>query len=246
MTTRASAPAHRSHFHRFATVLVAALSLTCAAHAEPLLNKGGKPGVITAWEGSGKKILLTVKDGVDPKQVAETISDNLDRVKVKVKGGKVQVKGKTKAELLEALEDVDFGEDDFGALAEAAAEEDDEDGSGSSLRAKKAADLAKLFKNEKVTAIGRVLKVRQGSFPHTTVVVQILRGPKGALGKKIRKGKKTAFVPTLTMTGKTPNWSHEDTQLNAGAWFLRAGDKVRIKIGKKMGKTFEALIIDRQ
>jgi hypothetical protein len=246
MARRAPIHPDGSRSHRVAAALLAALSLTCAAHAEPLLNKGGKPGVVTAWEGSGKKILLTVKEGVDPKQVAETIGDNLDRVKVKVKGGKVQVKGKTRAELLKALEDIDFGEDDFGALAEAAAEDDEDGGSGSSLRAKKSADLAKLFKDEKVTAIGRVVKVQQRSFPSATVTVQILRGPKGALGKEIRKGKRTTFIPALATKGKTPDWSREDTQLNAGAWFLRTGDKVRIKIGKQMGKTFEALIIHRQ
>jgi hypothetical protein len=48
------------------------------------------------------------------------------------------------------------------------------------------------------------------------------------------------------MKGKDPDWSDENTQLNAGAWYMQKGDKVLVKIGKKNGDVYDAEIITRQ
>ena len=129
-----------------------------AAFAEPLVTMEGgtaKPGVVTAWSGTDKKIELTLKAGADANAVAAAISANVDKAKAKVSGGKVLVLGLAEADLLKALAEVNFGEDDLGALAAAAASDESVD-SGSSLRAKKTADLDKIFKDQKVTALGQV------------------------------------------------------------------------------------------
>lgn len=229
--------------------LLGALAFAVAALAEPLVKMdGGKPspGVVTAWSGTGDKVELTVKDGADAKAVAAAIQSGVEKVKAKVQGGKVVVTGKPMDDLLKALGGVDFGGgDDFGALAAAAGESDDS-GSGSSLRAKKAADLAKLFADQKNTALGKVVSVKPGAFPKSVVIVQVLRGPTGPEGAKIRKGAKIAFTPVLKMKGAAVDWSDEDTQLNAGAWYMRANDKVRIKLGKEDKGGFEAELIDRE
>lgn len=224
------------------------LFVATTAWAEPLVTmSGGKasPGVVTAWSGSGKKITLTLKDGTDANAVASAISSNVDKVKAKVKAGKVLVIGKTQDDLLKALADVDFGgDDDLGELA-AAAMDDDDGGSGSSLRAKKTARLDKIFKDRGTTAMGKVVAVKAGKFPKAVVSVRILRGPTGALGKQIRKGKTIAFSPVIPMKGGKPDLSNEDAQTNLGAWYLEKGDRVQVKIGKKKGKAFEALVISR-
>jgi len=232
----------RAHHHLLG--LAVAVSFTCAAHAEPLVQKNKTPGVVTAWQGQGKDITLSIKAGVDPKDVAEAINASVKGVKAKVTAGKVQVKGKTVDELLAALETVEFGEADLGAIAAAIGGEDVD--SGSSLRAKRSADAEKLLADSAVTALGKVVSIGAGKFPETTVVVKILRGPTGAAKDEVRKGANVSFVPKIEKSGDQPDWSKEATQLNAGAWFLRAGDQVVVRVGNKTKGGFEALLIDRQ
>lgn len=216
--------------------------------AEPLIqmeNGKAQAAVITAWKAKGKKIMLTVREDVDAKEVADLINDEVDRVKAKVKGGKIQVKGKSLDDLLSALGEIDFGGDeDFGALASAESEDDFD--SGSSLRAKKVADVQKLFKDAKVVAIGKVVRVQRGAFPKSLIKVQVLRGPTGTLGKRVRKGAKINFEPVFKKSGKTIDWNDATTQINAGACFLKRGDKVVIRIGKPIKGGFEASLLERR
>src|SRR5207245_209874 len=140
---------------------------------------------------------------------------------------------------------VDFGGEDLGALA-AAAGGSEESGSGSSLRAKKSADLDKIFADKASTAVGKVVSVEQAKFPETAVTVQILQGPTGPTGDKIKKGAKIKFHPAVKHGGKGVDWSDSNTQANTGAWYLHDGDSVRVKVGKADKDGFEAVTIDRQ
>ncbi len=227
------------------------LGLTASDHpafADALVvMKGGRahPGIVTSWTGSGRRITLGIKTGEDAHAVADAIRDNLERAKVKVRAGKILVIGKSERDLLRALADIDFGKDDLGAVAAAAMDYDDF-GSGSSLRAKKTADLAKLLGDRKTTAMGRVRSVSWGKvFPAMVVEVQILRGPVGPLGKQLRKGKKVNFIPVLKTKGGAIDWTDENTQINLGARYLKRGDKVRIKIGAQKKNAYEAELISR-
>ncbi|MBI2373673.1 MAG: hypothetical protein HYV07_06705 [Deltaproteobacteria bacterium] len=226
-----------------------AVSLTCAAHAENLVKmEGGKaqPSIVTAWSGDGKKIELDVREGTEPQAVADSIRDAISKVKVSVKGSKVLVIGMSQDELLAELAKVELAKDDFGAIAAATKVEGDDLGSGSSLRAKKSADLAAMFKDQTTTAQGRVVKVAQGAFPDARVTVQILAGPTGDLGKTIRKGSSIVFAPVMKLKDGKPDWANEDNQLNLGAYFLKEKDNVRVKIGKESKGAYEAVIIERQ
>lgn len=226
----------------FATLLTAGV-----ASAKPLVvMKGGsaEPGVVTKWSGSGKKIKLEIEEGSDPDAVAAAIEANVDRVRCKVIGGQVLVIGKTQADLLTALADVELGgEDDMGLLAAAAADEGID--SGSSLRAKKTAELSKLFKDRATVAHGKVVGVTQGAFPNVQVKVRILRGPIGDLGKKVRKGQTIAFTPWFAMKGKQVDFADTKTQNNLGAYFLKSGDRVQVKVGEPTKAGFEAVVIAR-
>lgn len=218
------------------------------AEAEPLLKMdNGEPqaAVITKWEAKGKKTMLTVRDDVDAKEIAELINEEIDRIKAKVKGGRIQVQGKSMSDLLQVLSEIEFGDDDdFGALAEASMEDDLD--SGSSLRAKKVADLKKLFSDSKSVAIGKIVRVQKGVFPNTLVTVQILRGPTGQLGQQIRKGAKINFEPVISKGNKSVSWKNESNQINAGAWFLKRGDKVVVRIGKPLKGGFKARLLERR
>jgi len=230
--------------------LVMGLVLACAtsAHADPLVTMEGgkaKPGVVTAWSSAGdKKVELTLKGGTDANAVASAIQSNVDKVKAKVAGGKVLCLGMAEADLLTALASVPFGEDDLGALAAAAASDDSVD-SGSSLRAKKTADLDKIFKDLSSTAMGQVVAVGGDKFPNATVSVKILRAPTGPLSKTVRKGATIKFVPVLKMKGDMPDVSDANTRTNLGAWYMEKGDKIQVKIGAEDKGSYKAEVITR-
>lgn len=239
-----------TRFTVFAFVManVVASIVPDAARAEPLVKMEGgapKPGVVTAWSASGAKIELSIKSGADPKAVAEAIEAGVEKVKAKVQGGKVVVIGKAEADLLKAIATIDFGGDDLGVLAKASIEGDDAE-SGSSLRAKKTADLEKMFKDEATSAQGTVAEVTPGAFPSAEVTIAIVRAPTGPLGSDVRKGKKIKIQPIIKMKGKDVDWSDEPTQLNAGARYLQKGDKILVKLGKGANGAYEAEIIVRQ
>lgn len=217
------------------------------ALAEPLVVMDGgspKPGVVTAWSGKGKKIELSVKDGADANAVAAAIEGGVDRVRCKVRGGKVLVIGKTEDELLPALAEIELGGDDDMSLLAAAAVEDGID-SGSSLRAKKTAELQKLLKDRATVAQGKVVAVKQGAFPNVVVSVRVLRGPTGKLGQAIRKGKTIVFTPAYKMKGEALDLSDAKTQVNLGAYYLEAGDRVNVKIGEPTKGGYQATVITR-
>lgn len=227
--------------------LTALVNLPARSSADPLVKMSGdkaSPGVVTAWKGDGKKVELSLAADTDAKAVASAIEANVDRVKAKVVGGKVLVVGRTEAELLPALAEIDFGGDDLGMLAAATMDDGDTD-SGSSLRAKKTADLEKLFKDAKSTATGKVVGISWGSFPETVVSVQVLRAPTGPMGQSVRKGKVVKFRPVFSKKGSAIDWSKESNQVNLGAWFLQKGDRVNIKLGAETKGIVEAEVISR-
>ncbi len=222
------------------------LGLSVTAWAKPLVTMQGttaKPGVVTAWSGSGNKIELTLEAGADAAGVAAAISANVAKVKATVKAGKILVVGKTQPDLLKALAGVDYGDGDLGALAQASLGSDDD--SGSSLRAKKTAAVDKKFSDRSLTAEGTVDSVSEAAFPDVVVKVKIVRQPSGALGEKIRKGQTIAFTPAMKKNGAALDLADEDTQLNLGAYYLKKGDTVRVKIGAADKEGFVAELLTR-
>lgn len=218
-----------------------------AASAEALVSfKDGtaQPGIIASWSGSGKKIELTVADGQNAKDIAEAIKDGVERVKVKVRSGKILVKGKKLDDLLKALAEVDMGEGDLGEFA--AVSLDSGDGSGSSFRAKltKSQDNKYFAKAEEV-AVAQVGRVIAGKYPQIAIEMRIRRAPLGALGKEIRKGKKLVFYPQLKLKNGLPDLSDETTRMNLAAWYLRKGDEVRIQVGAKQKKGYQIKALRR-
>ena len=93
--------------------------------------------------------------------------------------------------------------------------------------------------------MGKVQSVKNGTFPTMEVMVRILRGPTGSLGKAVRKGKTITFKPVLKLNAGMPDLSDADTLTNLGAWYLEKGDRVQVKIGKATGNGYEAVLISR-
>lgn len=233
--------------HRIFSALAGALLLTCAT-AEPLVTMQGgqaKAGVVTRWEGKGRKVTLSVRDG-QADAVAGAIRDQVDGVRVKIVRGAVQVTGVALDALLPRLAEVELGGGDDALNLLAAASTEDDFGSGSSLRAKKKAQLAALLKDQNKLALGRVRAVHQGQFPNVVVEVRLDRAPAGPLGKKIRKGQTIRFQPKFSQKGDHIDWRVAENQWNVGAWHLRAGDRVKVRVGaEQKDGSFAADVITR-
>ncbi|MBK8014683.1 MAG: hypothetical protein IPK13_25440 [Deltaproteobacteria bacterium] len=224
---------------------LAACTSSSRAQAEPLVVMEGanaKPGIVTSWSSSGKKVTLTVRKDANATAVAKTITDETG-AKAKVTGDKILVIGKTEEELLNAMSQVDFGGDP--TLLAAASFKSDGFDSGSSLRAKKTADMAKLMKDQSHSLKGKVTDIQYGKFPETILAIRVLRGPTGELAKTIRKGATLKFRPALKKKGEITDFTDETTQQNASGWYLEKGDTVEIRVGKSSQDVFEAELITR-
>ncbi len=69
---------------------------------------------------------------------------------------------------------------------------------------------------------------------------------KDAEGKSIKKNDTLVVVPKLKVEGKTVALADSPTLINAGSFYLQAGDKVMIRLGANKGKYWEADYIERK
>ncbi len=236
---------------RILSIAWSAVLVCCAAGsgwADPLVaRKDGKPSpsVVTEWKGDGKKVELSLKEDADPREVATAIESGVQGVRTKVRSGKVLVIGMAQEPLLEALTEVEVDNSDLDVLAEAASLDEEFD-TGSSIRAKKTASLQALLKDRETTAVGTVVAVQSGAFPETRVEVRILSAPTGeTLKEPLRKGQRVRFHPVIAMTDGGPDLTDAATQTNIGAWYLKKGDRVRVKVGAPVKGGFQAMLIIR-
>ncbi len=136
-------------------------------------------------------------------------------------------------------------------LAELAALANDAAGAGpeggGSIRAKKDADLtqSKRLKDPK-NLEAKVDSVASKDFPLVALTVVVLAPAKEGAGKDIKKNDKIIVAPKLKVDGKAVSMSDPDTLVNAGAFYLRKGDKVAIRLGENKGKYWEAEYIERK
>lgn len=142
------------------------------------------------------------------------------------------------------------GEDDdpLAALAElgdSVAEEGPE--GGGSIRAKKEGDLERSKRlKDKRNFEARVESVNKKSFPIVAVTVKITKPAKEGPGKAVKKNDKMVVVPKLKVDGKSIAMNDADTLLNAGAFYLKKGDKIVVRLGTNKGKYWEADYIERK
>jgi hypothetical protein len=136
-------------------------------------------------------------------------------------------------------------------LAELAALANDTAGAGpeggGSIRAKKDADLtqSKRLKDPK-NIEAKIESVAMKDFPIVALTVTVLAPAKDGSGKDIKKNEKVVIAPKLKLDGKNVAMTDPDTLINAGAYYLRKGDKVAVRLGENKGKYWEAEYIERK
>jgi len=208
-------------------------------------DDGVKPQVVSAWRGDGREVELTLRADADPAAVADAIEAGIDRVKAKVRAGKVVVLGKSLEELMPLLAVIDVGGADSMAELDQLAAADSELGSGSSLRAKLKAERAAAFSDPKTTLVGQVVDVDPGAFPRARLKLRVLQSPRGRLKALTARGSIIEVMTHVPMDGTQIDWSDPATRMNAGAYYLQPKDRVRVRISRDDDGRFVAEAIDR-
>lgn len=237
----------RLNFSLLTLTLGLTLGASSSAQAESLVvvsDDGVQPQVVTAWEGDGREVELSIRGDTDPAEVASAIEGGVDRVKAKVRSGRVVVIGKSLEELLPLLAVIEVGGGSLAELDQLAAVDADF-GSGSSLRAKKKADVDAAFADRDRVLVAQVLEVEVAEYPRTRIKLRVLQSPRGELAKKTPRGRVIMVVPHIPREEGAVKWSDPTTQMNAGAYYLEPRDRVRVKISAGKDGAFVAEAIAR-
>ena len=215
-----------------------ATSFITDASAEPVLTPGPKAGAATEWKVETAKVILTIGDRYDPVEVASAIEAGVDGAKAAASERQVEVTGVDPDKLLAALVKIEAAPvlDDVDAMLQALQSGgDQEEGTGSSIRATRAMAVAELLGPEKERLQATVLAVQRGKFPLVVISIRIDKAPPGA---EVAAGDKTTIVPRVrNRTGKIAP-DDDQSLLNAGAWYAQPGDKVEIRLGRRGRKVW--------
>lgn len=219
-------------------VVAAALMIPALAGAEPVVQAGGKPGAAKSWTVKGTAVTLVLAEGYSAADVAEAIQRGVQGTTAKAQGeGKVVVTGLGKDELLAALEKVDVAAplDDvnqmFATLQGVGAAEGE--GSGSSIRATKAAELPTVVKDKEAEVPGTIVAVKHGTYPFVAVTIKIDQAPKSGAEIGLVRGAKITVVPRINAPKGLISPGDEQSKMNVAAWYSKPGDKVTLRLEGK-------------
>ena len=148
------------------------------------------------------------------------------------------------AATVDAQDDVDPLAE-LAALGDAIAETGPE--GGGSIRAKRDVDpeVAKRMKDPK-NFEGKVEMVKLGRFPAVAIKIKVTKPAKDGAGKSIKRNASLVVIPKLKVDSGKVAMEDGSTLINAGAFYLKKGDKVLVRLGAEKGKVWEADYIERK
>lgn len=118
---------------------------------------------------------------------------------------------------------------------------------GGSIRAKKEADTGRMQRlNDAKNFEGKVEQVTTKGFPIVAVKVRVAKPAKDGTGKALKANEYIVVVPKLKVENKQVQLQDEATMTNAGAFYLKQGDKVMVRLGEKKATYWEAEYIERK
>jgi len=92
----------------------------------------------------------------------------------------------------------------------------------------------------------RVDAVKTGSFPNVALRVTVLRPAKRGPARAIRIQTSLVVVPRLRMQGAQADMNDPATRTNAGAYYIKVGDHVTLRLGERPGSFWIADQIERR
>ncbi len=218
------------------TLCLTLLIPSAATSAETLLTAGGKPGVIVRVGEKGEAVVLDVRSGFSPKDVAEAVAHGVPGAKCVVAKNLVLVSGVTKAELLPTLERIEVSPelDDIDAmLSNMQGASNQDEGSGSSIRATKVAEVSTEDGSALPRVVGTVVKVRHQRYPFVGLRVKV--SDAGGM-KGLKVGEEIEVVPHVARGKGDPSIDKAASRRNAKAWYARPGDEVVVELKAQSGK----------
>jgi hypothetical protein len=135
---------------------------------------------------------------------------------------------------------------ELAALGDSVAESNTQEGGGS-IRAKKDVDLTrdKRLKDPK-NLEAKVESVKTKSFPLVAVVLKVVKPAKEGAGAGVKANETVVVVPRLKVDAGKVALEDGDTLMNAGSYYLMAGDKVMVRLGEKQKDFWQAEYIERK
>ena len=228
-------------FTRIGIGLLAVVGLVSgSAWAEPLVKPGPNPSVLIEWRTEGTTIVLTVDDRYDPAEVATALAKNVKDAKTRVSESRVMVTGVPIDTVLKAATSIEVEPllDDVDAMLkslQAGAEQ--EEGTGSSIRARKAMTVTDLLGPQKQRVAATVLAIQRGKFPLVVVTVRVDSAHDDS---PVAKGDTLKIVPRVRSRRLRLIRMDPQSKLNMGAWYAQPGDAVEIRLGKQGTKVWSA------
>jgi hypothetical protein len=119
---------------------------------------------------------------------------------------------------------------------------------GGSIRAKKDADLTEAKrKSDKRNYEASVVEIKRAAFPAIALKLKVVKQPsEGDQKSAVAKNEDVVIIPELKIAGNQPDMADEATLINAGAFYLRAGDKVVLRLKEKKDKVWVVEYIERK
>ncbi|MEE2959846.1 MAG: hypothetical protein VYA34_03810 [Myxococcota bacterium] len=119
---------------------------------------------------------------------------------------------------------------------------------GGSIRAKRHKDkLLALRLRDPRNLEGKIVSVRKASFPTVALKIQVMKPPRNqGASDGFERHEEIVIFPKLVFAGLAPDMRDPATLVNAGAYFLRPGDRVMVRVSAKRGRVWEASYIERK
>jgi hypothetical protein len=118
---------------------------------------------------------------------------------------------------------------------------------GGSIRAKRDASsdlLTRLQDNNNLQA--KVEEVKNGKFPAVALRIKVIKAPAKGKVAAAAKDATLVVVPAMKVSDGRVDMADDATRINAGAYYLREGDRVMVRLGKQKGNMWEAEYIERK
>jgi len=167
----------------------------------------------------GARVVLSIRPGFRPEDVAAVVDEGLVQVQMVVDGRQIFLEGVSLADLKADLRSarVARSPDDIDALLAALG--------GSAEPVDAASEPPVVLDDDEQVLTARVLNVRRQRFPLVFVEVKILDAPEDA---PVAARRRLLVLPRVRSTRGLVDPADDRSKVNVGAWYAKPGDRVRL------------------
>lgn len=217
-----------------AVALVLWMSPGVALAADTLVTskKAGafEAGEAKSWTTSADTVVFELQDSADGAKIAQTLKERLAQATITLNGKKLSIKGIPPAALLDQLSTLSLTSNDADPLAAlaglgASTGPSETPEGGGSIRASKPTPMAALTPEVGTLFEADVVEVVRGTFPVVSVKVRLKK-----LAKNVTFKNKLRYGNMVEAVVKLGNIRERQTQQTLGAYYLKKGDRVSVRL----------------